>query len=163
MSDSFRLEKSERANEQESKRDFRRYQEGWTYYKFIIFNLSPPSYRGTWWSCLTHTSSKFRWNIKIMLKWKNKIIKICMDSHPLSNMKRMFCWVHRYSTVGVRVPIWRLRMLLKICATSFLPWWRHKRTTSTPDTKDAWGKFKLEIMLLGVWALIDFIVFVRLF
>lgn len=55
----------------------------------------------------------------------------CVCSYPLSNMKRIFCCVQRYSTVGVRVPIWRLRMLLKICATSFLPWWKHKNNTSS--------------------------------
>lgn len=32
-----------------------------------------------------------------------------------------------YSTVGVLVPICLLRMLLKIWATSFLPWQKHKQ------------------------------------
>lgn len=50
--------------------------------------------------------------------------------YPLSNIKRMFCWVQRYSTVGVRVPIWRLRMLLKIWATSFLPCWLEVNSSS---------------------------------
>lgn len=92
---SFRLQKSEKEP------NFRTHQKGWTYYDSVI-HLE---------QILNYTKHG-----------KNKSFKnICLDSYPFSSMKRMFCWVHRYSTVGVRVPIWRLRMLLKIWATSFLP------------------------------------------
>ena len=42
-------------------------------------------------------------------------------SYPWHNAKTISGFVQMYSTVGVRVPIWRRRMLLKICTASFFP------------------------------------------
>jgi hypothetical protein len=41
-------------------------------------------------------------------------------SYPFNNMNNISSFVHTYSTVGYRVPIWRLRTLVKIWAMSFL-------------------------------------------
>lgn len=43
------------------------------------------------------------------------------ETHPWTRVKRISGLVQMYSTVGDRVPICLLRMLLNICATSFLP------------------------------------------
>ena len=48
-------------------------------------------------------------------------VALQIHTHPLHNVKRMSGLVQMYSTVGVRVPICRRTMLVKICTASFLP------------------------------------------
>ena len=43
------------------------------------------------------------------------------QAYPCTRVKSISGLVQMYSTVGERVPICRLRMLLNIWATSFLP------------------------------------------
>lgn len=57
----------------------------------------------------------------------NYQLPVAKKTYPFRSMKRICGCVEMYSTVGVRVPIWRLTMLLNKCTTSFFPY-KDKRT-----------------------------------
>lgn len=64
-----------------------------------------------------------------------------IGTHPWTSMKRISGLVQMYSTVGDRVPICLRRMLLKICATSFLPCDSHGiETHSANDQRGSYLK-----------------------
>ena len=56
-----------------------------------------------------------------------------LSTCPAINVNSISGFVQIYSTVGDLVPIWRRKMLLKTCATSFLPYKALKTQINTPS------------------------------